>query len=300
MLLAHSMGNRVVHYLLNWINQFPGGRQWISDHIHSWFAVGPPFLGAPKAIRGVVSGDKLGLDTFLSDDEGLMFARSSASTPWLFPNNKLFFQSPSTEFIKRRKDVPGVPEYEDVTVPQILKEAGAERVWKWYEDYYTRDHLYGGYPGQEVILQAPPLDRLYNVYSINFPTEVYTYVKRDKETSLSPFIADPEAPNSDPHYKVEGGIAYETADTPQPLTQMVNGVTRKVSGDGTVPYASLAYSAVWNGVNGLQVRHCELTKGKHREILDQREFHSTVLKYLMLDTTGRPGADGVFEKPFAL
>ena len=30
------------------------GLQWIATHIHTFMAVGAPFLGAPKIVRGVV------------------------------------------------------------------------------------------------------------------------------------------------------------------------------------------------------------------------------------------------------
>lgn len=47
--------------------------------------MGAPHLGAPKSVRGVVDGDKMGLDPFLSHEEGLMLGRSFGSVPWLFP-----------------------------------------------------------------------------------------------------------------------------------------------------------------------------------------------------------------------
>jgi protoheme ferro-lyase len=43
-ILAHSMGNRVTHYFLNWIKQ-KFGEEWIKQHVHTFFAVGAPWLG---------------------------------------------------------------------------------------------------------------------------------------------------------------------------------------------------------------------------------------------------------------
>ena len=40
-----------------------------------------------QAVRSVICGDKMGLDTFLSDMEALAFGRSLGSGPWLFPSN---------------------------------------------------------------------------------------------------------------------------------------------------------------------------------------------------------------------
>jgi predicted alpha/beta hydrolase family esterase len=38
-LLAHSMGNKVVHYFLNYIERLPNGTDWINKNIHSFLAV---------------------------------------------------------------------------------------------------------------------------------------------------------------------------------------------------------------------------------------------------------------------
>jgi hypothetical protein len=48
--------------------------------------VGGPHLGAPKALRGIISGDKMSLDTFLNDEEALQLGRSWGSNPWLIPS----------------------------------------------------------------------------------------------------------------------------------------------------------------------------------------------------------------------
>jgi len=80
--LGHSMGNRIIQYFLNWvrtINQplagqlafqmnqpiklmidwttqakLNHGQAWIDQNIHTFVAVGAPFLGAPKSVRGLV------------------------------------------------------------------------------------------------------------------------------------------------------------------------------------------------------------------------------------------------------
>mmetsp|Transcript_39566 Transcript_39566/g.69467 ORF Transcript_39566/g.69467 Transcript_39566/m.69467 type:complete len:573 (-) Transcript_39566:7-1725(-) len=87
-LLCHSMGCKVGHYLLNFVLHQLGktdGEAWIERHIHSYVPVGAPHLGAQKSIRSLVDGDKMGLDAFLKKDEGLMLGRSLGSAPWLFP-----------------------------------------------------------------------------------------------------------------------------------------------------------------------------------------------------------------------
>lgn len=83
-ILCHSLGCKVGHYFLNFCLDNKG-REWIDTYIHTYMPVGAPHLGAPKALRSNISGDKMGLDTFLSDAEGLAFGRSLGSGPWLFP-----------------------------------------------------------------------------------------------------------------------------------------------------------------------------------------------------------------------
>jgi phospholipid:diacylglycerol acyltransferase len=56
-ILGHSMGCKVIHYFLLWVKE-RFGQKWIDKNIHAMCALGPPFLGAPKSIRTVVSGDR--------------------------------------------------------------------------------------------------------------------------------------------------------------------------------------------------------------------------------------------------
>jgi hypothetical protein len=85
-LLCHSLGCKTGHYLLNFAKDHPkGGKDWIKKYIYAYMPVGAPHLGAAKALRGLVDGDKMGLDAFLSDEEGLILGRSLGSVPWLVP-----------------------------------------------------------------------------------------------------------------------------------------------------------------------------------------------------------------------
>ena len=52
--------------------------------------VGGPHLGANKACRGMISGDKMGLESFLNDEEGLSLGRSFGSGAWLIVSRIIF------------------------------------------------------------------------------------------------------------------------------------------------------------------------------------------------------------------
>ncbi|KAL3937493.1 MAG: hypothetical protein SGARI_002102 [Bacillariaceae sp.] len=84
-LIGHSMGCKCAHYFLNFCEQ-NGGQKWIDKYIHTYMPIGAPHLGAPKALRSSISGDKMGLDTFLNDEEALVLGRSFGSGPWLLPS----------------------------------------------------------------------------------------------------------------------------------------------------------------------------------------------------------------------
>lgn len=82
--LGHSLGCKTAHYFLNFAKGRMG-QSWIDTHIHTFMPVGAPHLGAPKALRSTISGDKMSLDAFLNDEEALVLGRSFGSGPWLFP-----------------------------------------------------------------------------------------------------------------------------------------------------------------------------------------------------------------------
>jgi hypothetical protein len=84
-ILAHSMGNRTIHYFLNMVAAEEGGRQWIDDHIHSLFAVAAPWLGAPKMARGMISGERMGLDMFLRSHQAIEIVKTHGGFPSLLP-----------------------------------------------------------------------------------------------------------------------------------------------------------------------------------------------------------------------
>jgi hypothetical protein len=56
----------------------------------------------------------------------------------------------------------------------------------------------------------------------------------------------------------------------------------KVSGDGTVPYWSLAHSKTWQSEE-CNVTVQELDKAPHREILADPRFHEALLNYVCVN-----------------
>ena len=52
-LMGHSLGTRCTQYFLEWAKTTIG-QSWLDKYIHAFLALGPPFLGAPKSVRGII------------------------------------------------------------------------------------------------------------------------------------------------------------------------------------------------------------------------------------------------------
>mmetsp|Transcript_42358 Transcript_42358/g.102062 ORF Transcript_42358/g.102062 Transcript_42358/m.102062 type:complete len:716 (-) Transcript_42358:1589-3736(-) len=97
-MVCHSLGCKTGHYFLNYVEE-NFGRDWIDKHIHTYMPIGAPHLGAPSALRSIVTGEKLGLETFLSDAESLAFGRTIGSGPFLIPST-LPLGAPHNAFLR--------------------------------------------------------------------------------------------------------------------------------------------------------------------------------------------------------
>ena len=88
-LLCHSMGGKVGHYLLNFVLEKLGasaGRAWIDKHVHTYMPLGAPHIGVPEIIGTTFSGSLHSiLDKMLSLPERLVLTRSMGSGVWLMP-----------------------------------------------------------------------------------------------------------------------------------------------------------------------------------------------------------------------
>ena len=97
-LVCHSLGTKTGHYLLDFAHS--KDTYWCNKYVHTYMPVGAPHLGAPKALRGSIVGDKMGLEAFLKDHQALAMGRSFGSTPWMIPSALPSF-APSTVYVRR-------------------------------------------------------------------------------------------------------------------------------------------------------------------------------------------------------
>ena len=97
-LVCHSQGAKIGHYFLNFATR-EKGQAWLNQFIHTFMPVGGAHLGAPKALRSTVSGERMGLDAFLSDTQALIFGRSLGSGIGLIPK-ELPIEAPSVVYLR--------------------------------------------------------------------------------------------------------------------------------------------------------------------------------------------------------
>lgn len=266
--LCHSLGNRNFHYFLRFAEKHYG-REWQSKFIETWVAIGPLFLGAPKSLRAVLTGERMGLEAFLFEFEGVAMIRSIGVPMWMWPIKHFDYEF-QNGFAAVRIDSSNKkekPKYKDCSIEEVVKEADAGHMWEKYLKYYVDDDCYGG---EEEMLKAPPIDKMFVIYGINLKTETFYFLRESKSSNpVTKLELDPDARL--PNFKCEGGIAYENKDTRQ---NSLKGKPR--SGDGTVPYASLAYCRRW--AKDVNVRIAEIEGAEHRAILRNKTFTNLVIE----------------------
>jgi len=323
-LMAHSMGNRCAQYFLSWLEaKYPG---WTDDNIHAFLALGPPFLGATKPVRAVISGDCCGLEAFLTLEEGRALHRGLGSVPWLLPLEEEHFPDRIISRV-RREDAPVQPKrgllssirgktskkqierdtsltnmqptiYDEYLTNAIL-EKDAPGILQYKQDYYEADPLYlKKTEGQAVpaILRPPRVDNLWVVMGVNLPTEVCYYYKpvtgADGETRLdldssADAYSQKKFTGVNPRgFKISGGIGFETKATFQPSVGM------NKSGDGTVPYCSLNLAeSSWRKYAEqnhlpIKIQTFEIEGAEHREMLNNAAVTNCILDLVCVKPIG--------------
>ncbi|XP_022156631.1 phospholipid--sterol O-acyltransferase isoform X2 [Momordica charantia] len=86
---AHSLGNNVFRYFLEWLKLEIAPKhyfEWLDRHIHAYFAVGAPLLGAPDTIKATLSGSTFGLP--ISEGTARLMCNSFGSSLWMMPISK--------------------------------------------------------------------------------------------------------------------------------------------------------------------------------------------------------------------
>lgn len=89
LVFAHSLGNNVFRYFLEWLKLEIAPKHyipWLDKHIHAYFAVGSPLLGATETIKATLSGVTFGIP--IAEGTARLLYNSFGSSLWLMPFSK--------------------------------------------------------------------------------------------------------------------------------------------------------------------------------------------------------------------
>ncbi|XP_045794128.1 phospholipid--sterol O-acyltransferase isoform X1 [Trifolium pratense] len=89
LVFAHSLGNNVFRYFLEWLKLEIAPKhyiEWLDQHIHAYFAVAAPLLGATETVEATLSGFTFGLP--VSEGTARLMFNSFASSLWMMPFSK--------------------------------------------------------------------------------------------------------------------------------------------------------------------------------------------------------------------
>mmetsp|Transcript_19419 Transcript_19419/g.54554 ORF Transcript_19419/g.54554 Transcript_19419/m.54554 type:complete len:1295 (+) Transcript_19419:74-3958(+) len=300
-LMGHSMGCRNVQYFLWWLDdKYPG---FADENIHAFMAMGPPFLGATKSVRAVISGDCLGLEAFLTEEEGLQMSRGSGSLPWLFPileqqlpdcvaryrvrhtagklSRKPTAASTSVLKLDKKADLA----YDEHGTHSFLREH-AKRSMGFYHDFYEPNPYFlkkNEARGDAPVFLPPPVKNLWTIIGVNLNTEVSYYFKKEKhdkivlDQSAERYSGKKHGVVNPRGLTISGGIAFETKHTFQPT------IGAPKSGDGTVPFCSLNYPMHWAEIVkreelDMNIQVFEVDGAEHREMLDNEAVFDAIME----------------------
>ncbi|KAI9998711.1 hypothetical protein PInf_003300 [Phytophthora infestans] len=239
--IAHSMGNGVFRYFLEWLKEEVGRnnwQKWIDAHISAYFAVGSPLLGSAESMELITSGITEGLPITQSEMRKLVVSFGSILSFMPIPSG---LNSPKDDevLITVRAQQGIIPSDDpvlsrnytsaDIASGQLFRDMSAHdaifgKLETLRQKFYVDDPVLDFFKPWE----RPPIASVYSVYGVNVPTKIF--------------------------------YEYENAETPghwfqvQFTNEEGHEQTCSKTGDGTVPYHSLSYAHTWLGSKGSSVR----------------------------------------------
>ena len=205
--IAHSMGNSVFRYFLEWLKDEVGRnnwQKWIDHHISAYFAVGSPLLGSAESLELISSGLTEGLPITQSEMRKLVV--SFGRPPWHVLDRVLHF----SDLIARVRCIGSILSFmpipsglnsstdNDVLIAvrsqqglgddevQLRNYTSADiATGRLFRDMAAHDPLFGKleamrqkFYAQDSILdfsrpwERPPIASVYSVYGVNVPVRV--------------------------------------------------------------------------------------------------------------------------------
>jgi hypothetical protein len=264
--IAHSMGNIVFRYFLEWLKADLGllhYQDWLDKHIHTFIAGGPPALGAAEAAEGFLSGNNLGLIGLSNYDArrmALAFGSSNCMTP--IPgnpnatNHNLMNPAQHNHSVVEVELLSGETlgfSPEDIQSGKMFHvlataadDTMASIIAKQQEKFFHNDPIYSSFSSQ---WERPPIRRVICTYGVGVKTPI---AFKFRQRIVKPLLEEQEDSEDPSIWEVadtlfeEGNKIYWQSG--RPVEGLPDGYqTQRKSGDGTVPYESLSWCHTWLG-----------------------------------------------------
>jgi phospholipid:diacylglycerol acyltransferase len=243
MLISHSFGAKVWFFFIQWISQHHSP-EWISKHIATTYNIGPVYLGVPKAISALLSGDtrdtaQLGalstlLDTLMPPSDRSALTASWGSILDMRPMGGRGVWNNTMLYLEREGDRE-IFEYDLPSTISLLFNTSAMKPQSYHHahskigslrcpDQSKPLHCYKDDWVNPLVAPLPPVvnTTIWSAYGIGIPTEAaYHYVL-----------------NSGADMSDNSGYRINTTHTDG--AKIFNGIVLD-DGDGTVPARSLGY-----------------------------------------------------------
>jgi pimeloyl-ACP methyl ester carboxylesterase len=233
-IIGHSLGNRITQYFLQKVlNDDPaGGQAWIDSHVARYLAVSALWLGVPKSIHESLAD--LGHLGIMPIPGVKPLYQSYGALPWMFPVTEAQYEYFNTESFAFLRD-----DSQPMTIIEALETGSANSTLGYRQSYYIDDLNYSSPAGAMggLAVLPPPVAEVHVLYATGQETEVGAYYKTGLENTL---VLDPGATSSDPNFLVQDGVRFEVQGTTR---QRIDNTLN--SGDGFLPYGSLAYYKIW-------------------------------------------------------
>ncbi|CAH0514092.1 unnamed protein product [Peronospora belbahrii] len=239
--IAHSMGNGILRYFLEWLKDEVGRKnwqKWIDRHISAYFAVGSPLLGSAESLELISSGLTEGLPITQSEMRKLVVSFGSILSFMPIPSglnsskdNEVLIAVRSQQTLVSEDDQVQLRNYTsaDIATGKLFRDMSAHdpnfgKLEAMRQRFYAQDSVLDFFKPWK----RPPIASVYSVYGVNVPTKTF--------------------------------YEYENANTPghwyqvQYMNEEGQGPTCTKIGDGTVGYHSLSWAHTWLGSKGSSVR----------------------------------------------
>eukprot|EP01135_Chromosphaera_perkinsii_P004715 Nk52_evm26s294 gene=Nk52_evmTU26s294 len=250
--LAHSQGNNILLYFLDWMKlKYPDSyKKWSKEHLWCYVGFGAPLLGSLDGVKAHANGITMGLPIteLQARDMAVTFGSINWFTPLHFksgktnanlklswPENLVHIKIDSFEKNFTAKEV------NDGTFLKVVSEHIDDPNFKHLHRYHLENYLEADINPLDPP-KRPPIKHIYQLYGINLETDVSLGFGYDPLTNTLKLDRTLTETKDGILQLLKPGMVM-----PQVLNATAGTLGHGRSGDKTVPYVSLAWAHTWHG-----------------------------------------------------